>query len=157
MWRLFSSRNIETQRTRPGGPTHWTTLRTALLKEAAEQPAGDGRMAGKVLEQGQSWGCFFRHALEVGGARIEERLGPYKRRRRGVPQLHYSEAWEWGRVHRTAPSHPLSSFWPEAAHLLDPPAVPMGGGFDTPQAASFGRWAGRRGGGYSVSGLSVNR
>jgi hypothetical protein len=30
----------------------------------------------------------------------------------------------------------------------------MGGGFDTPQAASFGNW-GRRG--YSVGGLSVNR
>eukprot|EP01047_Picozoa_sp_COSAG01_P011655 COSAG01_NODE_512_length_16051_cov_33.887161_6_plen_103_part_00 len=80
MWRLFSSRNIETPRTRPGGPTHWTTLRTALLQEAAEQPAGDGRMADLVLEQGQSWGSIFHAALEVGGARLEERLGPYKLR-----------------------------------------------------------------------------
>ena len=44
--------------------------------------------------------------------------------------------------------------FPESAALLDPPPVPMGGGSDTPNAASFGGW-GRRG--YSVGGLSVNR
>ena len=45
--------------------------------------------------------------------------------------------WEWGRVHHTAPTHPLSEVFPDAASLLDPPSVPLGGDGDTPQAASY--------------------
>lgn len=128
-----------------GGPTHWSTLKTALLKEAAMEPAGDGQMAAYVLAAGGSWASLYTEALEIGGKALVERLGPYSEG---------SDAWKWGSVHTTAPSHPLSRFYPDAAALLDPPAVPMGGGFDTPNAASFGNY-GRKG--YSVGGLSVNR
>ncbi len=37
----------------------------------------------------------------------------------------------------TQPRHPLSATFPEAAPLLDPPSVPMGGDGDTVQAAAF--------------------
>lgn len=129
-----------------GGPTHWSTLKTALIKEAAEEPEGNGHMASYVLGDGvASWTDLYTDALEVGGKALIDRLGTYEDNK---------EAWAWGEVHTTSPSHPLSRYFPDAASLLDPPAVPMGGGFDTPQAASFGNW-GRRG--YSVGGLSVNR
>ena len=45
--------------------------------------------------------------------------------------------WKWGRVHHTVPTHPLSEVFPDAASLLDPPSVPLGGDGDTPQAASY--------------------
>ena len=90
-------------------------------------------------------GTSYTEALETGGKALVERLGTFEDNQ---------DAWLWGNVHTTAPTHPLSRYYPDSAELLDPPAVPMGGGFDTPQAASFGNW-GRRG--YSVSGLSVNR
>ena len=112
-----------------GGPTHWSTLKTALLKEAAEEPAGDGHMASYVLEKGGSWKSLYAEALELGGENLESRLGPFEDNK---------DSWLWGAVHTTSPSHPLSRFFPESAALLDPPPVPMGGGSDTPQAASFG-------------------
>jgi penicillin G amidase len=60
--------------------------------------------------------------------------------------------WFWGRLHRTRPTHPLSSTFPEAAEQLDPPSLGLHGDGDTPLAASFA--INSR---YTVSGLSVNR
>jgi penicillin amidase len=40
----------------------------------------------------------------------------------------------WGEVHRPRFAHPLSPFYPEAAALLDPPSLPIGGDTDTVQA-----------------------
>lgn len=56
---------------------------------------------------------------------LSERLGPDM------------DKWQWGHVHHTSPSHPLSEVFPEAAYLLDPPGVASGGDGDTPQAASY--------------------
>lgn len=41
--------------------------------------------------------------------------------------------WEtpWGEAHRPRFTHPLSALFPEAAPLLDPPALPIGGDNDT--------------------------
>jgi penicillin amidase len=44
-------------------------------------------------------------------------------------------AWQWGRIHRTMPIHPLAATHPELGELLNPPAVSIGGDNDTPQAA----------------------
>ena len=46
--------------------------------------------------------------------------------------------WRWGRLHRTAPRHPLSEAFPEAAELLDPPSVETHGDGDTPLAGGYG-------------------
>ena len=64
------------------------------------------------------------------------------------------DAWHWGKVHRTRPRHPLSAAFPEAAALLDPPAVGFGGDNDTPQAAAFGGTDARD---FAISATSVTR
>ena len=45
--------------------------------------------------------------------------------------------WRWGDVHMTRPQHLLSPVFPEAARLLNPRPIPMGGDGDTVQAAGF--------------------
>ncbi len=40
----------------------------------------------------------------------------------------------WGEVHRPRFVHPLSALYPEAAAVLDPPSLPIGGDTDTVQA-----------------------
>jgi penicillin G amidase len=40
----------------------------------------------------------------------------------------------WGEVHRPRFTHPLSALFPEAASVLDPPALPLGGDGDTVMA-----------------------
>ncbi|MBI4729809.1 MAG: penicillin acylase family protein [Acidobacteria bacterium] len=45
-------------------------------------------------------------------------------------------AWRWSRLHVTQTAHPLSGSFPEAAAVLDPPAVPVGGDADTVLASS---------------------
>ena len=59
--------------------------------------------------------------------------------------------WQWGRLHRTQPQHPLSAVFPEAAGFLDPPALAVHGDGDTPLAGSHGSES------FTVTGLSVNR
>jgi penicillin amidase len=43
-------------------------------------------------------------------------------------------ATSWGEAHRPAFQHPLSAHFPEAATLLDPPGMPLGGDGDTVMA-----------------------
>src|SRR5262249_20858484 len=47
------------------------------------------------------------------------------------------DEWQWRRVHTTRPRHPLSTVFPEAAAILDPPPVAVGGDGDTRQASTF--------------------
>ena len=60
--------------------------------------------------------------------------------------------WFWGRLHRTRPTHPLASVFPDAADLLNPPSYGVHGDGDTPLAGSFAISSR-----YTVRGLSVNR
>ena len=46
--------------------------------------------------------------------------------------------WRWGRLHRTAPRHPLSEVFPEAAEHLNPRSVETHGDGDTPLAGGYG-------------------
>jgi penicillin amidase len=62
------------------------------------------------------------------------------------------DRWQWGRLHKTQPRHPLSSIFPTAAPLLDPPSVPVHGDGDTPLAGSYTHDTP-----FTVTGLSVNR
>jgi penicillin amidase len=45
--------------------------------------------------------------------------------------------WRWGDVHTTRPQHLLSALFPDAARLLNPRPISMGGDGDTVQAAGF--------------------
>ena len=60
--------------------------------------------------------------------------------------------WRWGRLHRTAPRHPLSEVFPEAAEHLDPPSVETHGDGDTPLAGGY-----RLQQEFVPTGISVNR
>jgi penicillin amidase len=52
------------------------------------------------------------------------------------------DARRWGEVHRPRFVHPLSPLYPEAAALLDPPSLPIGGDTDTVQANGVSAAAG---------------
>jgi penicillin amidase len=62
------------------------------------------------------------------------------------------DTWVWGQVHKTRPQHMLSATFPEWSDLLDPPAVSLGGDFDTPLAGSYAP-----GGPYTIAGTSLAR
>jgi len=46
--------------------------------------------------------------------------------------------WKWGNVHKTQPTHALSSIFPDLSDLLNPPSVSINGDGDTPHAGFFG-------------------
>jgi penicillin amidase len=78
-----------------------------------------------LLSPGDDWGSAMGRALAGAVATLRESLGPDP------------GSWAWGRLHLARPRHPLSSAFPEAASLLDPPAISIGGDGDTVQAADF--------------------
>jgi acyl-homoserine lactone acylase PvdQ len=126
-----------------GGPTHWSLLRTQLFAEAAAGSADGpvrallghepehGGIREDILLPASGWDALFAAALDGAAVLLEARLGA------PTPGM---AGWAWAANHRTAPEHPLSRLHPELAALLDPPSVGCGGGFDTPQACSFGKW-----------------
>ena len=93
-----------------------------------------------LLPDGMTWRAAAVQSLERACDSLSESLGDAM------------SEWFWGRLHRTRPMHPLSSVFPDAAGLLDPPSLGLHGDGDTPLAGSFG--LNNR---YTVSGLSVNR
>jgi penicillin amidase len=118
----------------PGAPvTHLARLRGRLDDWIRD----DDRT---LLPAGGDWGSVLARALAGAAATLRETLGP--------DPAH----WTWGRLHRTRPSHPLSSRFPELAHRLDPASLPAGGDGDTVQAADF-----VPGAGYELSLTSVAR
>jgi len=78
-----------------------------------------------VLPPGETWESIGATALSAAVAWLTETLGADQ------------GTWEWQRIHRTRPRHPLSATFPEAAELLDPPSVGVGGDGDTPQNGTF--------------------
>jgi penicillin G amidase len=62
------------------------------------------------------------------------------------------QTWQWARLHRTTPRHPLVAMLPELAAWLNPPSQATGGDGDTVQAASISA-----GTGYTVGSTSVAR
>ena len=116
-----------------GAPTHLRRLSAHFAKMAYE----DDR---SMLPPGRDWPSVLAQALTDGVADLRERLGDDM------------DTWRWGRLHHTRPRHTLSASFPDLADLLDPPAVPMGGDGDTPQAGAYAP-----GGPYVMTGMSVNR
>ena len=93
-----------------------------------------------LLPDGETWDSILEESLEQALDRLEASLGKD------------INAWFWGRVHRTRPTHPLSATFSDAAEQLDPPSLGVHGDADTPLAGSFPLLSR-----YTVSGLSVNR
>jgi penicillin amidase len=94
----------------------------------------------RLLPAGTDWTSLLATALARAMSWLRQELGDDLR------------AWQWGRLHRTAPRHPLAVVFPELGEVLNPPAVTVGGDGDTVQAASFNASIG-----YTVSSTSVAR
>jgi penicillin G amidase len=93
-----------------------------------------------LLPRGERWLSLLSAALDGAVAWLRQELGDD------------TATWQWARLHRTNPRHPLVAVLPELAEWLNPPAVPMGGDGDTVQAASISA-----GTGYTVGSTSVAR
>ncbi|MEE8158303.1 MAG: penicillin acylase family protein [Dehalococcoidia bacterium] len=104
--------------TNRGGPAHVTRLRAHFLHLMDKDDIS-------LLPPGTDWTSLMSDALSSAVEELTSLLGSD------------ISAWKWGKVHHTAPQHPLSTVFPEAAGLLDPPSVPLGGDGDTPQSASY--------------------
>ena len=71
------------------------------------------------------WRSLATRSLKAGMSYLHEQLGDDR------------SSWRWGKVHRTRPTHPLSTIFPDVAGSLNPPPVELGGDGDTPQAAGY--------------------
>ena len=102
-----------------GGPAHAARLRAHFVHLMEQDDTS-------LLPPGATWDDLLAKAYIEAVNELVGSVGP-----------EFTGRWEWGRHHHTAPTHPLSEAFPEAASLLDPPSVPAGGDGDTPQAASY--------------------
>jgi penicillin G amidase len=93
-----------------------------------------------LLPPGEQWDSLLTTALARTVWWLQQELGDDPQR------------WQWARLHRTIPRHPLVAVFPELADRLNPPSVATGGDGDTVQAASIGA-----GTGYTVGSSSVTR
>jgi penicillin amidase len=116
-----------------GGTTHVGRLRAHFLSLIEKGSSS-------LLPEGADWTSLMTQALADASAELQSQLGDDV------------SDWRWGRVHSTAPQHPLAPTFPEAADLLNPPSVAMGGDGDTPQHANYSP-----GQPYAISALSVLR
>jgi len=78
-----------------------------------------------LLPEGATWDGLVRGALGDAVRELSAQLD-------GKPA-----EWHWGRVHRTAAEHVLSTAFPEHGHLLNPPVFTAGGDGDTVQAGGY--------------------
>ena len=88
----------------------------------------------------RDWSKVLTSGLGDALACLKEKLGPDV------------STWQWGRIHRTRPRHPLSESFPQHARWLDPPSLPVHGDGDTPLAGGYTLAEG-----YSTTSVSVNR
>jgi penicillin G amidase len=93
-----------------------------------------------LLPDGEHWASLLASALAHTAEWLRHELGD-------DPQ-----SWHWGRLHRTAPHHPLVAVFPDLAKWLNPPSVVTGGDGDTVQAASIST-----SGAYTVGSTAVAR
>jgi penicillin G amidase len=93
-----------------------------------------------ILPAGRSWADMLADALPRAVAVLTEQLGPEV------------DNWQWGTLHTTNPTHPLSGVFPQLAQQLNPPSVSIGGDGDTVQAAAV--FPGQS---FRVNGMSVTR
>lgn len=101
-----------------GGEFH---LRLIGLEMILAIERGDCSMLGPE----QDWVDVLAAALKRAVDDLKQRLG------------HDSSRWQWARLHRACPHHPLSALFPELGERLDPAAVPIHGDGDTPLAGPY--------------------
>ena len=98
-----------------------------VLRQIVEQMTlGIERGDTSITPDGGDWGMLLAASLSDAVRELKDSLGEDM------------SQWRWGRLHRTAPRHPLSEVFPEAAEHLDPPSVETHGDGDTPLAGGYG-------------------
>jgi penicillin amidase len=98
--------------------------------------AGDATL----LLDGTTWASLLAAALSDAVGVLRARLGDDV------------DEWRWGALHLAAPRHPIAVTDPEGARRLDPPAIPVGGEWDTVMSAAH-----PAGHGFGVTSTSVAR
>jgi penicillin amidase len=107
-----------------------------------------------LLPEGGSWPQLAAQTLQEAVGYLGACLGPDL------------SSWRWGQLHRTHPRHPLSAQFEPWAPFLDPPALAVHGGGDTPLAGSYPLNGGGdtplssdrpANGDFNATGMSVNR
>jgi penicillin amidase len=93
-----------------------------------------------LLRDGESWDTVLAAAVSDAVGVLRQRLGDDP------------GAWRWGDLHVAAPRHPLGVVDPDHARRLDPPAVSIGGEWDTVMCAAH-----PAGHGFGVTSTSVAR
>ncbi|MEE8436084.1 MAG: penicillin acylase family protein [bacterium] len=78
-----------------------------------------------LLPAGESWDAMLEEALSKAVEELSGLMGDDPAQ------------WRWEREHHTAAAHLLSGLFPQAAPLLDPPAISMDGDGDTVQAGGY--------------------
>ncbi|MYD99373.1 MAG: penicillin acylase family protein [Gammaproteobacteria bacterium] len=101
-----------------GAGSHLGTLYAAAVRAMAENDRS-------CLAPGRTWEAVLDSALARAMAELRAKLGDDV------------DGWAWGSIHHTRPRHPLSRVFPDAAPLLDPPAVAPHGDGDTPLAGAY--------------------
>ncbi|WP_458094530.1 penicillin acylase family protein [Roseomonas sp. WA12] len=121
-------------------PTEYIALRRALTRILAERSGLQGAgthpwlaVAPGVAPMNQLWWTLpnllrRNDASLLAGWSWDEAIAAALQQVAGAP------AAAWGEAHRPRFTHPLSALFPEAAPLLDPPALPLGGDGDTVMA-----------------------
>ncbi len=130
---MLEAMAAETLSGTPGGDVHVRQIEVQMIDALRR---GDGAMLG----EGQDWPQMLAWALKQAVAELSNELGDDM------------TTWRWGRVHRTAPRHPLSLLHPHLSDKLDPPALALHGDGETPLA---GNWA--VGNEFVATSSSVNR
>jgi len=101
-----------------GAPRHVIQLGSHLVSHVVRGDTG-------LLQKGEFWEEVVKDAFIGGLQLLREMFG------------NDMTFWEWNRVHRTNPQHPLSSIFPKLSVYLDPPSFGIAGDGDTPQAGSY--------------------
>jgi penicillin G amidase len=104
-----------------GGSAHAMRLRSYVPSFIREQ---DTRLLDPGDPARATWPAALRTALRTALATLRADLGGDMR------------GWQWSKLHRTGPIHPLSVL-PEVGARFNPPGVPYGGDGDTVQAAGY--------------------
>lgn len=101
-----------------GAPSYLRNLKSLVLHAIENDEM-------TLLPEGQTWSSVLEDALSEATLKLQNLIGD-------DPQN-----WQWGLLHKTKHSHPLSQVFPELEGMLDPPAISCSGDDDTPLAGTY--------------------
>ena len=101
-----------------GAPSYLRNLKSIVIRALESNDVA-------LLSDGETWLSVLNNVLNEAILKLHNTLG-------GNPL-----DWQWGLLHKTKHSHPLSQVFPEMESLLDPPSISCSGDEDTPLAGTY--------------------